>query len=155
MDGRSNPLDLLLEVISPVVRQRRDSRDAPQPIQIVLIADIEPRHLRDRHRVRGPLDQNQRVSRPDLAFGDHPEIETGMAAGEKSLDDIVATKFQAKLEAWHSRLGDDDLSGADAKPVANLHVVLPQAFGREILAEHAPTPYPETRDANTRSIPPG
>jgi hypothetical protein len=61
-----------------------------------------------------------------------------MAAGDKSLDDIVATKFQAKLEAWHSRLGDDELSGADAKPVANLHGILQQAFGREILAEHAP-----------------
>ena len=55
MDGRSDPLDLLLEVISPVVRQRRDSRDAPEPIQIVLIADIEPRDLRDRYTVRGPL----------------------------------------------------------------------------------------------------
>src|SRR5271166_5305030 len=75
-----------------------------------------------------------RPTRPCLR--DHPEIETPLA--RKTLYDIVATKPQAKLEAWHSRLRDDDLSGADAKPVANLHVVLPQAFGREILAEHAP-----------------
>ena len=135
---RGELADLLLEVISPVPRQRGNSCYAPEPAQIALVEGIKPRDFRNCHGVRGPFDQHDRVSGLDLALGDDSEIEASVAAGEKSLDDIVAAKSQAKLKAWHSRRRDGGLSGADAKPVANLHGVLPQDFGRQILAEHAP-----------------
>ena len=106
-----DPRELLLEVVSPVVGQRCNSGDAPQPSQIGLVAGVEASDLGDRRGIHGSLDQNDRVSRLDLAFGNHSERETGTATGEKSFDDIVTTKSQAQFEAGHSRLGDDELSG--------------------------------------------
>ena len=85
-----------------------------------------------------PAGIESRLERFRAGLRDLAYVETGTATGEKSLDDIVAIKSEAELEAGHSRLCDGDLSGADAKPVANQHVVFTEAFGREILAEHAP-----------------
>src|SRR5262249_9706556 len=109
LDTCPDLVDLLLEVVSPVLGQCRDTDDAPQPLEIVSFAGIEPRDLGDRYGTAGSFDQEDRVSRRNLALGDHLEIEAGSATREKSLDDIVATKFQPQLEAWQSRLAHHDL----------------------------------------------
>src|SRR5262249_39666631 len=128
LDICANPVDLFLEVVSPVVGQYRDTHDAPQPLEIVLVAGIQPRDLRDRYGTAGSFDQEHRVSRRNLPLGSHLEIEAETAAGQKSLDDIVTTKSQPQLEAWQSRLGHHNLGRANAKPVANLKSVLLQTF---------------------------
>src|SRR5262249_11837464 len=100
LDTCPDLVDLFPEVVSPVLGQCRDTDDAPQPLDIVPVMCIEPRDLRDRHGTAGSFDQEHRVSRRNLALGDHLEIEAGSAAGKKSLHDIIATKFQPQLEAW-------------------------------------------------------
>src|SRR5262245_4642232 len=115
LDGRPvdlcpDPVDLILEVVSPVVGQGRDTDDAPQPLEIVPIAGIEPRDLRGRHGNLGSFDQDYRVARRNLALGDDLEVEASAAAREKSFDDIVAAKSQPQLEAWQPRLGHHNLS---------------------------------------------
>ena len=69
-----NPGYLLLEVVSPVLGQRRNVRNAAQSLQIILVAVIEPRNLGDGHRVPGPHDYNDRVSRLDLTLDDRPQL---------------------------------------------------------------------------------
>src|SRR6185295_11408789 len=54
------------------------------------------------------------------------------------LDDVLAVEPHGQLEAGQSRLGDDHLGGTDAEAVADVNLVLPPAFGREVLAEGAP-----------------
>src|SRR5215472_1648575 len=122
------PADLLLEVVSPVFGQCRDPDETPQPLEIVLFAGIEPRDLRDCDGIAGSFQQEHRVSRRNFALDDHLEIEAGTPAREKSLHDIVTTKFQPQLEAWQPRLGYHDLGRANAKPVANLERFLFQPF---------------------------
>src|SRR5262249_61371948 len=104
-------------------------RDASTPPELVLAGGIDPCHPRARHGPAGLFDEEYRISRRNLALGDHLEIEAHTAAGEKSLDDIVTTKSQPQLKAWQSRLGRHNLGRANPKPVANLNGVLLQNFG--------------------------
>lgn len=135
---RASPLDLLLEEISPVVGECRDTDHALQPLEIVFVAGIEAGDLRDRQGVLGSLDQKHLVACCNFALGDHLEIEAEAAAREKSLHHIVATESQPKLEAWQSRLGHHDLRRADTKAVADLQGILIQPLGGQVLTENAP-----------------
>src|SRR5262245_37011310 len=56
LDICGDPVDLFLEVFSPVVGQCRDTHDAPQPLEIVPVAGIEPRDLRERYGNAGSFD---------------------------------------------------------------------------------------------------
>ena len=70
--------------------------------------------------------------------GDLVRSEPEAAAREKSLQHIVATKSQPKLEAWQSRLGHRDLRRADTKAVSDLQGILIQPLGGQVLTENAP-----------------
>ena len=120
LDMCPDPGDLFLEVVSPVLGQRRDIHDATQPLEIVLVVGMKPRDLGDCNGTPSSLDQGDRVARRDVALGDHPEIEAETAARQKSLDDIIPTKSQSQLVAWQSRLGDHDFGRTDPKPVTDL-----------------------------------
>src|ERR1019366_2859251 len=82
-----------------------------------------------------PLDIVSRVNEP---LFENRKIDSGTAAGEKSLHDVVAAKPNAELIAGKARLGDLKEGFADPVMVADARDVFAEYFGREIFAEHAP-----------------
>src|SRR5205823_8198913 len=66
------------------------------------------------------------------------KVEPGATTLQKPLHHVRTVEANAKLKAWHPRLGHHELSRTDAKPIANVKAFLKQARGREVLAEDAP-----------------
>jgi len=105
-------VDLFLEVVSPVLRQCRDTDDALQPLEIVPFAGIEPRDLRDRYGTAGSFDQEYRVSLREsenvASFHLVPEDERPLPPylpGQYRSCDLVVAIMVDRLLAPRSKLG--------------------------------------------------
>ena len=79
-----------------------------------------------------------RITGPDFPLAKNRQIETGALAVEKALHHLGAAKFDAELEARHSRLRHGELRRADPEPISDLHSPFEEPLGAEVLAEGSP-----------------
>ena len=99
------------------------------------IQGIEICNINNRHPALRSLDELDRVAGRDFSLALRREIETGSLALQESLHQVRTLEANPELETGHPRLRHDELGRADAKTIANLHLILEQTFAREILAE--------------------
>ena len=85
-----------------------------------------------------PAHQANRVARSNDPFAQDSEVETRAAALLEPLHHVEPPEPDPELEARKPGLRDDELRGADVQAVADVHGVLAEALGREVLAEGAP-----------------
>src|SRR6266542_2203811 len=78
------------------------------------------------------------VAGAHFAFFQNREIEPSALALQESLDDVGTSETNAEFVTGHARFSDHHLGGANAKLVTNVRFCFQQAFGRKVLAEHAP-----------------
>src|SRR5690242_2083292 len=76
------------------------------------------------------------IAGADLAFAGDGQVETGAGAGKKALHHLVGLETDAQLVARQARLRDNHFRGTDGEAVAEVHRILEQAFGGEVLSEN-------------------
>src|SRR4029079_7973686 len=124
-------------VFAPTLGQRIERGCTSHAFDVVAAVEAEARHLRDPQTLIVALELDDRIARCDLAFLGDGKVEAEEPALEELGDERVAAHLDPELEAGQARLGHDDLRGADPEAVADAEVVVDEALGREILAEHA------------------
>src|SRR5206468_3835059 len=77
------------------------------------------------------------IAGPDLAFGDHPEVEAWPMLGHKEIGHPGLVESKTYPETRDARLGHLEHGGSDAVAVADTHFGIGQPGHREVLAEAA------------------
>jgi hypothetical protein len=84
------------------------------------------------------LDQLDLVAGLHAPLCDHPKVEPGPVVGDEQVGHVRHSESQTDPEARDPRLGDFELGGTDAVPIAHAHLIVRQPGDREVLAELSP-----------------
>src|SRR5438132_441361 len=128
----------LAEVNPPAFRKCGQIACAAQEVLVRRICHEQVGDIRHRDPVRVPSDELKRVTGGDVSVLKDRKIEAGPTTALEALDHIRSAKANAELKARHSRLRDDEFGRTRAEAITNVYVAFQQAFGGEVLAEHAP-----------------
>jgi hypothetical protein len=141
--GSSSPpltppsLDPLAEPGAPALRKHVELGGASHALDVVAVTGEKACDLGHPEAARVPLELDDRVSRGNLAFAGHGEVEAEEPSLEKLGHELVSAHLDPQREAGESWLGYDELGRADPEAAADADIAVEEAFGGQILAESA------------------
>jgi hypothetical protein len=131
-------IESMLKIALPIIRKRFDFDCSAQALQVVFLENVKASDVGDADLVLLSPNQFHGISGANHSFANNRKIKTGAPTGQKTLDDISATKLYAEFVTGHSWFGDHHFRFADSELVPNVNGFLEQSLGREIFSEHSP-----------------